>query len=364
MLKPETSLNWTKVKLDHQTIASIDGNVVRSLQLNLPKMNSKSLSKAIPHLLTKELLGNITDIHIAHTPQEPNGNIFIWYLKIDYYQYLCTQLKSDQIQLAVPNYICLPYYSDSWTLSINDNSILVRDGYYTGFCQQENLLILTLNKKLQEIGKPNTLHLLTSNHTVLNIIRQWAKEKDIEIITEAPNEINIDQIPTNINLLSKNDTPKTKSKGLKAALVTFFSSILIYFSCAIAIHITELHIYNSTNTVIKQKVSAFIQEYLPNKYQNLSLTELQQHITTMLAHRNSAFNNLAMQLGKIMKSNPTANLQSISFHNKMMQVTLSVPNTTIANNIINQFPKTNLIHHNINSDNNNQTQLNLSLQDQ
>ena len=117
MLKPATTLNWTKVKLDHQTIACVDGNVVRSLKLNLPKMNSKSLNQAIPHMLTKELLGNITDIHIVHTPQDHDGNIYVWYLNIKDYQYLCTQLQSDHIHFAAPNYMCLPYYPGDWTLT-------------------------------------------------------------------------------------------------------------------------------------------------------------------------------------------------------------------------------------------------------
>ena len=111
------------------------------------------------------------------------------------------------------------------------------------------------------------------------------------------------------------------------------------------------------------KINTFTQQYLPAKYQNLTIAELQQHVTTMLAYRNSTFNNLTIQLGKIIKSNPTANLKSIYFHHKIMQITLSVPNTSIANKIINQFPKNSVMHHNINSDSDNHPQLNISLQD-
>ena len=346
----ELSINWVKAALDEKNIACVDGDRVRSITTTLPKMSSKALQQALPHVLAKELIGSTDNLYFAHSTQTADGEVTAWCLTQSQYDTLLPELKDQNIALAIPDYIALPYYPNDWTIAAVDQYILLRDTVNGGLCQQHNLAIMTLDKKLNAGNKPQRLHLISSYHETLNSIRDWAKLHDIDVINESYQLPYLQQLPASMSLLDKRHQPKIRSTGITAAAITLTTTILAFIGISIGSAILHNTVYRNANQSITQQITQFKNTHLPYNMRNLSVPALQKRISEVSSHQNSLFNRLNEQLGHFLHRNTKATLTEIHFNGKTLQAIMTLPNAAWANKALLSLPPEAIGEHTVSAD--------------
>ena len=330
-------INWTKCNQQGHTIACIDGDKIRSFSINLPKLNKKEISQAIPHIIAKDLITPVDCMHIAHSPPASDGNIIAWCISKSHYDHIVTELKDDNIFQAIPDYLALPFYENSWTIVAFDEYVAVRTGLLTGYSQRHNLIIPTL-KKEYSAKPPKCIHFISSSHQTLNEMKSWAKKHNIKSSTESCDIPYASHIPSTINLLKKKDRPRSQFKHYLSAILTVIFSLIFFLITLITSHSIEASLFQSANRDLKQKIATYKATHLPTVMQQLSLSQIQERINMILNRQHSTFNILMRALGHVISTHQTLQLHSLLYKKNQLQATIHAPTTTQIKPILATLP--------------------------
>lgn len=318
-------IHWTKLETQASTIASVNGDKVHSLTLNAPQLKPNELHQALPHLVAKELITPVEEMHIAHSKPSKNGDVVAWCMSESDYQTLRKELLSSSIAGLVPDYMALPYYDNDWTVLVYEEYICVRTGKLTGFSQRAELIYDTL-KHEQLSNTPNSIHFISSSHLFLNDLKQWAKKQNIPFDVESCDIPFTRDVPTEINLLKKKDRPKGHIREFLLPSLVFLFSTLGFLATQFGSAYFENQLYINANSLIRNKIRYQKATALPRKFQMLSLADIKTKVDVMLARRQTPFNSCINSLGRVLERAPGAKLLRFHYQNKKVTASFSLPN--------------------------------------
>ncbi len=187
-------------------VAVLPGIWLSMFRVTLPKGRGAQVKKALPFLLEEQLAEEVENVHIAlPTAYQLGESVSLAVISKKRMQIFfdAFKMRALNLQQALPDWLCLPLYTDTWTVFLNQDHAFVRQGLSSGFSVQKKLLMPMLNLALaQATQKPQALHVYHLALEAADMEEQLAT-LDIPLAYEAVN-----QEP--IALWAQHFTPPTK----------------------------------------------------------------------------------------------------------------------------------------------------------
>ncbi|MGA2655408.1 MAG: type II secretion system protein GspL [Gammaproteobacteria bacterium] len=143
-------------------IAVIPGTWLNMFSIDLPKGRANQVKKALPFLLEEQIAEDLENVHIALPIDFKLGTKTpVAVISKARMQTLINAFKNQQLNLqqAIPDWLCLPQFPQTWTLHLGEAFASVRQKNDLGFSVQKDLLMPMLNLALkQALEKPQSLH--------------------------------------------------------------------------------------------------------------------------------------------------------------------------------------------------------------
>lgn len=144
-------------------VAIFPGAWLNMFSVTLPKGRSAQVKKALPFLLEEQLAEDLDNVHIALPTVYKLGEVTpVAVISKTRMQILQTAFKAHALNLqqAIPDWLCLPLFEDTWTLHLGQEYACVRQAHDLGFSVQKNLLMDMLHLALKQTErKPQSLHI-------------------------------------------------------------------------------------------------------------------------------------------------------------------------------------------------------------
>jgi general secretion pathway protein L len=137
-----------------KTILVLPGTDVLQLSVNMPKTHRSQLEKALPFALEEQLIDEVSELHFVAGKQDDEGNVSVAIIKkalLTKWLAVCLQLGLHP-QLAVPDYLGLPYLPDAWHVYLDGEQALIRQTKYQGMTVDIAQLVDMLQMGLQATG--------------------------------------------------------------------------------------------------------------------------------------------------------------------------------------------------------------------
>lgn len=145
----------------HRLVLVAPGEAVTLTQARVASRQRSTLLKAIPYALEDNLAEDVEDLHFAAGPVAAGGVVPVAIVRHEALQGWLAAGAGVGItpNTVVPAPLLLPYQDDTWSVLVENDQTLVRNGPWAGFATDRENLDLLLNLALSEAGeqRPHTL---------------------------------------------------------------------------------------------------------------------------------------------------------------------------------------------------------------
>ncbi|NOX43716.1 MAG: type II secretion system protein GspL [Gammaproteobacteria bacterium] len=119
----------------HKIVVIIPGNDVTLSSALVPTQNKKRLMTALPFALEDQLVSDVEDLHFALGGRNDEGETNCAVVDRDKMDNWVAKLKEFGIQanFIIPDILAVPFVNGSWSLLVDENNVLVRTGFQSGF---------------------------------------------------------------------------------------------------------------------------------------------------------------------------------------------------------------------------------------
>ncbi len=135
----------------------IPGERVTLLVVTAPTRNRATWLRALPYAVEDQLAEEVETLHFAVGPAQADGHIPVAILQTAYLETGLARCREAGVVVreVVPDFLLLPYESDTWSLLIEPTRVLVRQGLYRGFAAEASLANTLLRMTLHKPDKQN-----------------------------------------------------------------------------------------------------------------------------------------------------------------------------------------------------------------
>ncbi|MFA6036850.1 MAG: type II secretion system protein GspL [Legionellales bacterium] len=315
-------------------IAVLPGTWLNIFSITLPKGRASQIKKAIPFLLEEQLAEDLENIHIALPAVYQLGEITpVAVISKNRMQVLKDAFKNQNLNLqqAVPNWLCLPLFEQTWTLHLTQELACVRQAKDLGFCIQKSLLMPMLTLALSQAEqKPQSLHVyhlaleaadMEEQLTTLKIPLAYEAVSDESLLLWTENFTS----PAALNLLQGEFFVKPKVSAVKQIWrksAAVFVAIIVAFVLQSSI---EFQHYQKQYDAVHAKTLALYTSVFPNETQT---TNARAQLETLLADTGGGVSNplfdYLQAISEPLLNSPDVNLQQIALHEKSLQIEVIV----------------------------------------
>lgn len=320
--------------------------------LQLPKVNRRKIQQAIPYMLEQYLAEDTNKLHFSFMRNKHDDSVTIAIVKKELMVKWLNQLQDNQLKVTacIPESLLLPMHNDGWTITLEDQSAIIRFNRYQGTAIEQSLLPYLLEQKLNtlkkddfdsaRLNKDQTDHVAQPVfHIYLHSVEQY---KDLLAKIKGQTKLHIqdkpllltlaDTIQNNkcpLNLLQNEFQPieKINKRSWMIMLCLLVSMIPLMFTAKIAQNLTLKNQLNNANG----QVSSSYQQIFP---QATSVTapriRIQEKIDALRqGQQNSPFIQLLSIAGESLQQIPGIQLNSLVFNNE--QLTMQLKTNSAAN---------------------------------
>lgn len=145
----------TIITASQQPLLVIPGEMLMVKQVNVPGRNRATLLKAIPYALEDNLAEDIDVLHFAVGPMQPKEPTPVVVIRHEILQSWLNACRDAGITpaAAIPDILLLPYEEDAWSLLLEENRAVLRQGLWEGFVIEQANLELLLSMALTEAAE-------------------------------------------------------------------------------------------------------------------------------------------------------------------------------------------------------------------
>lgn len=155
----------------------LPGESVVSTTAEIDAKEKRHLAKLLPYELEEEVIGNVDEMHIAHTFTGAN-TLAVAYIANNEMEAMLKPLHDAgcDVRVVLPDYIAVRRDNGGATLIMDDHKIIVRNGEYSGFSIETVLAPIILSNIDQELDFAATIHLVADSEDQLNRLESWLPE--------------------------------------------------------------------------------------------------------------------------------------------------------------------------------------------
>ncbi len=333
-VKQGTLETLAKVAPQMPIVAILPGTWLNMFSIDLPKGRAAQVKKALPFLLEEQLAEDLDNVHIVlpevYQLGKPTPVAVISKARM---QTLCDIFKNHQLNLqqAVPDWVCLPLFDNTWTLHLGQTDAQVRQKADLGFSVQKNLLLPMLNLALSQAEhKPQSLHVyhlaleaadMEEQLTKLNIPLAYEAVADESLLLWAQHFT----LPAALNLLQGEFFVKPKVSEInrvwrKAAVVA--AAVVVVQLLHSSIEYQQL---KKQYDVVHGQVLELYTSVFPGQTQtNNARAQLEPLLTKSGGGANNPLFNYLQEVSEPLLNTPNVHLQQIALHEKSMTLEVVV----------------------------------------
>ena len=327
--QPLSSFDEIRTIPHEHIILMIPGKQVRLLTVKVPSLSQHDVQQAVPHILEESLAEDIQLLHFSIGPENSEHERSVGVMRKALWKNILHDLALHEIRpnLIIPDYLTIPYHTDSWTLYYDDNTVLVRTAMDNGFSTDPALAATLLTLRFSEsVTKPTQLIIFKDPHSTVDLtidlpITLQESISSLEKIIQP--EILLNTPPFN---MLQHTLPKKQSSKIRSywhwcgfAAAGFIAFLLL----SQAILYIDLRIQSS---LINRRIAA-LSAQLPPEFQNL--TASQWGIEQLLKKYERDPNPFILLLEKsapVLSRFKTLQITALNYANKKITLTLSAQN--------------------------------------
>lgn len=153
------------------------GESVVCTAVEMDAKEKRHLAKLLPYELEEQVIGNVDEMHIAHTFIGASTVAVAYVANRE----METALKPLQevgcdVRVVLPEYLTLRTDNGGATLVMDDQKVIVRNGEHVGLSIEAILAPIILSNIDQELDFAATIHLVADSEDQLNRLESWLPE--------------------------------------------------------------------------------------------------------------------------------------------------------------------------------------------
>ena len=321
-------------------VVFIPGSFVHIATLMIPARNRQKIMQAVPYAMEDDLIGEVEDFHFALPSRLPQNNIPVCAIRHEILESVISRFKEHDIhpQMIIPEILAMPFQQKQWTVLMEDNNSVIRNGNSAGFvCDTPQLaLYLDMAIKESENEPPETVHIIDARQQTsqdipgltatpeLQIVKTPLHSSLLELYAKNMNE------PDSINLLQgiyavKNQGNREWKKWLPVATVVGILLLLQAIEGVINYQSVQ-----SELTRTNKRIYQLFRQSLPGVKNMSSIKVRMQRRLNELKNTGrvgqSGFLPLLAKSAKAIQANPGTVIRNISYRNGKMDLEISIGN--------------------------------------
>lgn len=317
------------ITASHQPLLIIPGEMAMLKQVQVAGRNRTNVLKAIPYALEDNLAEDIDTLHFAVGPMQPKQPIPVAVIRHELLQNWLNACSEAGITpaAAVPDTLLLPYEDNAWSLLLEKDRAILRQGLWEGFVIEKTNLALLLTMALTEAGElaPASLRVwgeLTSElaHLDLTIRPESIVANPLAVFTSGY------QQSTSINLLQG---PYSRQAQLGKWLRPWRMAAILagcWLGLQIILHISDYARLQQEQTYFRNEMVRLYKEAAPNAQRIVNpRAQLENRLQELRGTGNaeeSVFLPLLHQSGQVLQSVEGITLRGLRYKPNQLDLDL------------------------------------------
>ena len=337
--------NWAlteSVTIDKATVL-IPGELVLNFAVTMPVLKGRALQQAIPFACEDKLAQGVEYYHFAHSKHDGNQVVVFAMLESDY-STLREFIASNAIKASAcyPDYLALPHIPGKTTVLAHNGRVLVRETEYLGMSFAQEHMSAVLPALVSE--REDVQFVVSGDHDFMQEFETIAVS-NLSTVVERIDAIQIDadNLPDDINLLSSKDVAKEKASPVGRVWIFNVILLIAMIMVFLGVRLELLHRYNSANTKLTQKMTQLYNTVIPGKDLPYDVrSALQPLLSKASGDSKDVFVASMQKVGAVLISHSAISVQSISYGNKQLSLVLTAANQNTFNSFLQACAKAGL----------------------
>ena len=293
------------------------------------------LRQTIPYALEDDLLDDVNDLHFALGDVHEQQVDVAWVKKQQLDQWLqALQQESLQVYQVLPELLLLPYQENSWTLIIDDDRWLLKNGGCEGFSLEAANAALTLQLMLDETDQlPESVNLYAGDNDrdamlnqlpeLLRGIVQWCDQDYWQLLCSVYNDQgSAGAVP--LNMLQGDYEPKLPWRQWwqtwRVAAVLLVAATVMQFVAGYS----ELKSLQNTNLGLRQDIEKTYRSVVPRGPLVNPEKSLRRKVKALEGGSGGGFVMLLDKVAQVVAGTEGLTIQSLNYTEKQSEIRLNL----------------------------------------
>lgn len=301
--------------------------------IHLEARNRQQLLKAIPYALEDELAEDVESLHFAPAPSKVNGAYPVAVVSRARMDSWLHELEEAKIvpHMIFPEVLSLPFTESNWSILLEKERVLVRNGNFAGFSADSNNFETLINLALEEAqdNPPQQIDVYRCDPSTTESLA-FSLPLRIEEHFENPLALMATGLDTkrNINLLQCSYEIGSKTSRMLRPWRVAAVLLGIWLCLGIVSVSMDYWRLSRDDRILKTHIENVFKATFPDVRRIVNpRVQMEQKLNALLAaqrgDRTSEFLELLNATGQAIAANPGVNIESLSFRQSRLEIRLS-----------------------------------------
>lgn len=316
-------------------IVIVPGEDVLLIQTKIPKTNRHELLKAIPFALEEQLATDVEQLYFALGDYDALDQLTVAVTDNKLFETKLNELQRCNIHtdVALPDYLAIPYEDKAWTVYVEERRALVRTGKQAGFTTDRANLAMVLALTLKRtINAPHEIRITTNANDIEPSEFDPLKEKIALNFVAAGSKWAVKELLAQpaINLLQGKYRAKNKSSKAKTYWKMAGIACAAWLAVLFGTQLTALIYFNIHSHKLEKNIAMVYRQIFPGSTDVIEPRfRIKRQLTNLSrSSHGSYFTQLLSRAAVALHHNSAIQLQSINYEAK--QLTLQLRADTLA----------------------------------
>ena len=302
----------------------IPGEDVLLTQVTLPKLNRQRLLQAVPFALEETLIDDIQHLHFALGDYQADNTFPVAVIAKSKIEKWLNTLKENGIAPSkmIPATLAIPYHAGDFSIYVNDETCIVRNGKYHGFICDTN----HLNTYLDLQPKADGIHLYRFSENTIAFNSDSIAVNEINLVGKNVLENMHDWLLTQptINLLQGHYQSRQKTTVTKKIWLGVAAAGIAWVTLVLLNNLVSFFILQQASNKTEQAINKIYKQHFPDATAIVAPRErMESKLKKITAQSNK--NDLLVLLsivGNSLNKTPDLHLQTLDFRDNRLNLTV------------------------------------------
>lgn len=146
-----------------RVVVLVPGTDVTFTEADVPTQSRQRVQRAVPFALEDQLANEIEDLHFVVGPRTESGAYPVAVVRRDKMDAWLSALTAANLnpQLMLPDVLAVPLVGNGWSLLLDSDSAVLRNGLWSGYAMESDLLPALVQIAVDDDAMPDAIHCFT-----------------------------------------------------------------------------------------------------------------------------------------------------------------------------------------------------------